>query len=157
MSPGIICKTLQTTLPACQPKEEYQHAQADSAGEGWAGEAYEADTLPGGDSSFPKFSKRLQRAPEQCIRYRSVPQPTISRLDVHKKQNPRPPSSAQPVLCFWSQLWWPRPVAMAAASAAVAVQRVRCRPVIRAAGHAGDAHGAGRGLAVAKCLCERQS
>ncbi len=35
-------------------------------------EAYERDVLPGGDSTFPKFSKRLQRAPEQCIRYRWV-------------------------------------------------------------------------------------
>lgn len=49
---------------------EYQSQQADAPGEGWTGEAYEADVLPGGDSSFPKFSKRLRRSPGQCVRYR---------------------------------------------------------------------------------------
>jgi hypothetical protein len=100
---STVCRTDQITPPACRQTEYYLYTcmhKADSAGEGWTGEAYEADTLPGGDSSFPKFSKRLQRAPEQCIRYRSVPQPTVSRLDVHKRQTPRPPSSVPPPLCF---------------------------------------------------------
>lgn len=51
--------------------DQYQadHDMPEAPDEGWGGEAYEADVLPGGDATFPKFSKRLQRAPQQCVRY----------------------------------------------------------------------------------------
>ena len=90
----------QHSLPVDRRISIYILAQVDSAGEGWAGEAYEADTLPGGDSSFPKFSKRLQRAPEQCLRYRSAPQPPVRRPDLRRRRTPRPTSSGEQVLCF---------------------------------------------------------
>ena len=35
----------------------------------WAGEGYEAGTVDGLDGRYLKFSKRIRRAPEQCVRY----------------------------------------------------------------------------------------
>ena len=35
----------------------------------WSGEGYEAGTAEGLDRRYLKFSKRLRRAPEQCVRY----------------------------------------------------------------------------------------
>ena len=41
----------------------------DAEGETWAGERYERPALRGGDAAFPKFTKRLERSPQQCVRY----------------------------------------------------------------------------------------
>jgi len=35
----------------------------------WAGEAYEPDSTRAADAAFLKFTRRLQRYPEQCVRY----------------------------------------------------------------------------------------
>ncbi len=35
----------------------------------WAGEAYEPDSTRTADAAFLKFTRRLQRCPEQCVRY----------------------------------------------------------------------------------------
>jgi hypothetical protein len=49
------------------------HAQATEAVEQasgeWAGEAYEPDSTRTADAAFLKFSRRLRRCPEQCVRY----------------------------------------------------------------------------------------
>lgn len=43
---------------------------ADSDGETYAPEEYEKDSIRGVDPAYVKFNKRLQRSPEQCVRYR---------------------------------------------------------------------------------------
>ena len=44
-------------------------ASAAAADAEWSGEGYEAGTAEGLDRRYLKFSKRLRRAPEQCVRY----------------------------------------------------------------------------------------
>ena len=49
------------------------HAQAaealEQASSEWVGEAYEPDSTRTADAAFLKFTRRLQRCPEQCVRY----------------------------------------------------------------------------------------
>lgn len=42
--------------------------ESSTAAESWAGEAYEKDEIRGVDRSYVKFSKRLARCPQQCVR-----------------------------------------------------------------------------------------
>ena len=42
---------------------------ASASGSEWAGEAYEPDSTRTADAAFLKFTRRLQRCPEQCVRY----------------------------------------------------------------------------------------
>lgn len=41
-----------------------------SSASAWAGEAYEADAVKAVDTAFIKFTKRLRRKPDQCLRFR---------------------------------------------------------------------------------------
>ena len=36
----------------------------------WAAEEYEADAARNVDTAFIKFSKKVKKAPDQCVRYR---------------------------------------------------------------------------------------
>ena len=46
-----------------------QEQGASSSAGGWTGETYEADAVKAVDTAFIKFTKRLRRRPEQCLRF----------------------------------------------------------------------------------------
>ncbi|KAK9806867.1 hypothetical protein WJX72_005509 [[Myrmecia] bisecta] len=48
---------------------ESASCSVDGEPETWAGEGYEHASATGADSMYLKFSKRLQRCPQQCLRY----------------------------------------------------------------------------------------
>ena len=51
------------------PSGSIQSGNVQSGHNEWAGEGYEAGAVDGLDKRYLKFSKRIRRAPEQCVRY----------------------------------------------------------------------------------------
>lgn len=55
-------------VAACEPATSAA-AKGSHAGESWEGEGYEYDQTVHADRAFLRFRKRLERSPEQCLRY----------------------------------------------------------------------------------------
>ena len=66
--PNYQQSMLGNDCASLQPAASSPLAEADA--ETWAGEGYEQASATGADSMYLKFSKRLQRCPNQCLRYR---------------------------------------------------------------------------------------
>ena len=61
---------------------------ADTSEEDWTGEGYEVGEAAHADDAYLKFHKRLQRAPEQCMRYSARGAPVIWPLKNPPKPKP---------------------------------------------------------------------
>jgi len=61
---------------------------ADASEEDWTGEGYEVGEAVHADDAYLKFHKRLQRAPEQCMRYSARGAPVIWPLKNPPKPKP---------------------------------------------------------------------
>ena len=66
-----IASTSDSAAAAAAATAAAAAAAASTAGGGaeWSGEGYEKGAVEGLDKRYLKFSKRLRRAPEQCMRY----------------------------------------------------------------------------------------